>query len=346
MARAKVFCSALLEDEFVDRIAANAQRVICIDLGGTNFKAGVVSESGCILHRIQEPTPAQKRPETVLAVIGKMIEELENVSNPCGREQKQGVSIGVPGIVDRSTGEVTNCFNVFGHNNQRVSLKRDLESLTGRTIRIDKDLNLAALGEHWMGAGKGYCDILCTFVGTGIGSGLILDNQIYRGALGAAGEIGHLTMQNDGPKCGCGNTGCLEQFASGPAILRCMLEEMSKRAHSTLAQAGSAVSNRELTTKGVFDLARQGDESAVKVIDKACSHLGIGLANVLTLLNPALVIIGGGVGRQFDIIIGRIWTEIRRRCRPSMAAAVKIVPSVLWDDAALLGGARYYFQEA
>jgi glucokinase len=125
-----------------------------------------------------------------------------------------------------------------------------------------------------------------------------------------------------------------------------MLEEMAVQADSTLAQTGEDTANIQLTTLGVFELARQGNKSAVKVINDACSYLGIGLANALTLLNPALVIIGGGVGRQFNFMVNRIWTEIRRRCRPSIVSTVKIVPSALWDDAALIGGAHFYFQNA
>lgn len=218
-----------------------------------------------------------------------------------------------------------------------------MEARTGRTIQIEKDLNLAALGEHWIGAGRGTRDILCVFIGTGIGSGLILEDRLFRGALGAAGEIGHLTIEKDGPQCGCGNRGCLEQFASGPAILRMMKRKMADTGAGEGGK-GDRSAGSEMTTSRIFELAQNGDGLALQVVDEACMYLGIGLANALTLLNPALLILGGGVGKRFDFILGRIWVEIRARCRPSIAGSLKIVPSALWNDAALLGGARAFFE--
>jgi glucokinase len=305
-------------------------RIISIDLGGTNFKAGVVNRSGEILCRAVVPTPKEKEYPKVLDAIRFLIRDLEQ-----RRPSLRGISIAVPGVVDQSTGEVINCFNIFGTESSSVSLRKDLEKLTGREVKIDRDLNLAALGEHWIGAGKGYRNLICIFIGTGIGSGIIIDNEVFRGAFGAAGEFGHLTVKRDGPLCGCGNRGCVEKLASGPEIAEALKARMGEEAAS--ADAG------EITTQKVFDLARSGDRLALQVIEECCSYLGMAIADVVTLLNPELIILGGGVGRQFDFIVDKIWAEIRSRCRPVVWKPLKIAASELWDDAAIIGGARYFF---
>ena len=303
--------------------------VVSIDLGGTSFKAGIVDRSGRILARARVPTPREKDPSMVFAAITGLIDELERKC-PAERDGKpMGIALGVPGVVEESSGDVINCFNIFG-SHQRVGLRRELEARTGRATKVDKDLNLAAMGEHWKGAGKGCSSLLCVFIGTGIGSGLIVDGKVVRGAAGAAGEIGHLTVERDGPLCGCGNRGCLEQLASGPAIARRMVQEGARQ---------------DISPAEVFDMARNEDPVASKVIAEASMYLGIGLADAMTLLNPGLVILGGGVARQLDLLIGPVLAEIRRRCRPAVVESARVVASGLGDDAPLVGGARFFFGE-
>jgi glucokinase len=315
------------------------QIFIALDLGGTSFKAGVVSSAGQVIGRTRRPTPKSEDYQEILSTILGLFKDLEAICPSEVDVPKCGVAVGVPGLVSPPSGDVTDCFNIFGKRYPTVHLGRDLRELTGREVRVDRDVNLAALGEHWMGAGKGQENLVCVFIGTGIGGGIIMNGQLIRGSLGAAGEFGHITVERNGSLCGCGNRGCVEQYASGTAIARRFFE-------ATRAAEGYSKLEQEPTegkaTRQVFDLAKSGDPLATRVIDEACKNLGLAIANVVTLLGPDLVVLGGGVARQFDFIVTRVRAEIRARCRPAVYDACSLVASALWDDAALVGGAKLF----
>jgi glucokinase len=191
---------------------------------------------------------------------------------------------------------------------------------------LDDDANCAALGEKWLGAGKQAKDFIYIIIGTGIGGGLILNGALYRGAAGGAGEIGHGTLLPDGPLCSCGNHGCLEALAAGPAIAR---------------RANQLMPGESLTAQMVIERARAGEVTARQVIDEAGYYLGIGLANVVNLLNPEVIAIGGGVALDAgELLLAPARTEMRRRAFASSANAVRVELAQLGDDAGLIGAAR------
>lgn len=320
----------------------NGQRqvVVAVDLGGTSFKGGVVSNSGQVIGRVRRPTPKSEDYEEILSAILGLFKDLETLCPTETDVPNCAIAIGVPGLVSPSTGDVTDCFNIFGRRHPTVHLGRDLIKRTGREVRVDRDVNLAALGEHWIGAGRGKQNLVCVFIGTGIGGGIIMNDQLIRGSFGAAGEFGHLTVERHGLPCGCGNRGCVEQYASGTAIARRFFESSGAASGSSKREL-EAVQGR--TARQVFDLARSGDRLATSVIDDACKYLGTAIADVVTLLSPDLVVLGGGVARQFDLMAERVQAEIRARCRPAVFDACSLVASELWDDAALVGGARLLF---
>jgi glucokinase len=325
------------------RSSKRTDTVYTLDLGGTNIRAGVVNRGGDILCRVRAATPPERRYEAVLNALEAVLDDLESACRPNVPGTPVGISVGVPGIVDPVTGDVEGGFNVFGAARPRVSLKRDLESRRGLEVRVDRDVNLAALGEHRFGAGRGYSNLVCVFVGTGVGAGLIFDGALYRGAIGAAGELGHITIERDGAPCRCGNHGCLELEASGQAIAASLQSRRLATATDSHREVLAGTPSGAVTAWDAFELASGGDRLAAEVIERACSSLGIGVATLVTLLNPQRVILGGGVARRLDQIIGPITAEIRRRCRSAVVEAVEVVGSELWDDAGILGGARLFF---
>lgn len=308
------------------------QHCISIDLGGTSFKAGIVDRSGSILHRVKVGTPKNKPYSEVLGAIVDLIENLKKAA-PGGIRK---ISIGVPGIIERSTGSVINCFNIFGSRKPPVNLRSDLKKFIEQDILLEKDANLAVIGEHWLGVGMGCRNLIFISLGTGIGSGVIIDNQLLHGDLGAASEFGHLTVERNGLPCGCGSRGCLEQYTSGPAIAQNLIRSLGEQG---LGETGKD----SISAETVFKLARGGNKVAERVIDEAAAYLGMVMANIVTIFNPELIILGGGVGKQFDVLITAIWKEIRLRCREILWTNLKIAQSRLGDDAAIIGGAKCVF---
>lgn len=316
--------------------------VIVVDLGGTNLRTGIVSEDGKILTRIKVPTPKSKVYEEILYSIKSSVENVKKMYQEKTKYEILGLGVGVAGVMDRMTEEVVSAFNVFGQKKVRVNLHKDLEELTGFETKVDNDVNLAALGEYWLGAGRGSKNIVCIFIGTGIGSGIIINGELYRGSRGAAGEIAHITLDKDGPQCGCGNYGCFERLAAGPAIAERAIQKIRNGGRTDIANVFEN-NISEITPEIIFEAAKKGDSLANEVVLETCIYLGIGIATVINLFNPELVIIGGGIGKEFKFIIEPVWKEVKRRARIVAVDSVKIIPSLLWDDAALLGAAKLFF---
>jgi glucokinase len=232
-------------------------------------------------------------------------------------------------VIHAGTGVVVKSPNFPDWNN--LPLKKELEAALGLPVSIENDANAAALGEQWRGAGRGIASMILLTLGTGVGGGIVLDGRIWPGADGMAGEIGHMTIIPDGRRCGCGNTGCLEMYASSRGIVMTYQERSSRPA--------------AVTSEEIYRAARNGDMLAVDVMKGMGRLLGIGIANLVNIFNPEMIVIGGGVKDAWPLFMEAAREEIRKRAFEYPAARTQIVPSVLGDDAGMIGAAAVALQK-
>lgn len=304
---------------------------IGIDVGGTNVKLALVSRQGKIIYSNSIPTHAEMGYEYTVNNIKQAIWDLlkETGSKP---EDIEGIGFGFPGQVDYKSGIVRLAPNIPGWVD--VPIGEIIEKEFNIPTRVDNDVRCAALGELNFGAGKGCENLICITVGTGIGSGLIVNGKLVRGASNAAGEIGHIKLQmNGGPICGCGDTGCMEAFASGPAIVA-MAEDYIRGGKSTKYRE---LANPEITPYIVYEAAKAGDAVARRIFTIMGEYIGIGLASVVNLLNPEKIIIGGGVAAAGDFLLTPIKETIKERAMKIAGETVAVVPAELGNTAGVIG---------
>lgn len=306
---------------------------IGIDVGGTNVKIALVDGEGKIIYSNSVPTYAQMGYEYTVNNIKQAIRDLMKETNTDAKEI-EGIGFDFPGQVDYKTGVVKLAPNIPGWIN--VPIAQMIEEEFNIQTRIDNDVRCAALGELKFGAGKGCENFVCITVGTGIGSGLVINGQLVRGAANAAGEIGHIKLQmNGGPICGCGDTGCLEAFASGPSIVA-MAQEYLKGGKSTKFRE-MAGADGEITPYIVAKAAEAGDPVAKRIFEIVGTYIGMGLVSVINLLNPEKVIIGGGVAAAGDLLLDPIRKTIKERAMVVAGNSVEIVPAELGNSAGVIG---------
>lgn len=294
-----------------------------VDLGGSWIRAGVVGPDGTVREVLRAPTP-QAGPEAVAQVITNLVRQLGPL--PPGR-----VGVAVPGPLNVREGTVYEPPNLRGWKN--VPVQRILEERLGRPVVLENDANAAALGEWWQGAGVSSRHLVYITVSTGVGGGLVLDGKLYRGASGMAGEIGHMVVDPDGPVCSCGRPGHLEGIASGPAIARWTEERLREGRDSVLA-GREALSSRE-----VAEAAERGDGLAREAFRRAGRSLGLVVAGLLNLLNPEVVVIGGGVARAGRWLFDPLLEAVRQATLTQPWQVARIVPAALGDHAGLVGAA-------
>lgn len=306
---------------------------IGIDVGGTNVKIALVDGEGKIIYSNSVPTYAQMGYEYTVNNIKQAIRDLMKETNTDAKEI-EGIGFDFPGQVDYKTGVVKLAPNIPGWVN--VPIAQMIEEEFNIPTRIDNDVRCATLGELKFGAGKGCENFVCITVGTGIGSGLVINGQLVRGAANAAGEIGHIKLQmNGGPICGCGDTGCLEAFASGPSIVA-MAQEYLKGGKSTKFRE-MAGADGEITPYIVAKAAEAGDPVAKRIFEIVGTYIGMGLVSVINLLNPEKVIIGGGVAAAGDLLLDPIRKTIKERAMVVAGNSVEIVPAELGNSAGVIG---------
>jgi glucokinase len=304
--------------------------VLGIDIGGTKLAAGVVDAEGRMLARDEVPTHAADGLEPVLDRIVSLGRAL--LSGPVAAAAAvRRIGVGCAGPVDLKAGLVLQPPNLPGWT--RVPLRERLERAFGLPIVLENDANAAALGELRYGAGRGARSIVYLTVSTGIGGGIILDGRIWHGVKDAAGEIGHITVDPDGDRCGCGNRGCLEAISSGTSIARRAREMMASRRPSELARVAAP------TAADVVRCAREGDPLASEVWDRAVRYLGIGVAAVITTLAPERIVIGGGVSRAGDALFEPLREHVRRLVKLVPVDSIPILPATLGPDVGILGAA-------
>jgi glucokinase len=300
--------------------------VIGVDLGGTNLRTALLSAAGDVLARHKEPTQAS---EGWAKVVARLIGEIKTQKENALRKGLNVVAVGVgaPGVIRVDRGIVVKSPNFPDWNN--LPLKEHLEKALGIPVSVENDANAAALGEQWRGAGSGIRSMILLTLGTGVGGGIILDNRIWHGADGMAGEIGHMTLIPEGRQCSCKNVGCLEMYASARGIVQSYREAIGQRDEA----------EKPITSEEIYALARQGSAIAVRVMKNMGTMLGIGIANLINIFNPDRIVIGGGVKDAWPLFIDSVREEVMRRAFEVPAKRTEIVPSLLGDDAGILGAA-------
>jgi len=313
---------------------------IGLDLGGTTLKGALVSSTGEILQQIRVETEQQDSQR----LLRQMIDAINTLrSDEQAGSRAAAVGLGVPGLVNINTRRIEVMPNLPSLSD--FDIASELSRASGLPVAIDNDANAAAYGELQAGAARGKKEVFFVTLGTGIGSGLIIDGRIYRGAGGFAGEFGHVTIDPEGIECACGNIGCLETIASGPNIVRRTRERLYRDRTSSLSTLGIP-RDRELTAEDIARAARDGDEMAQLMMERTGMFLGIAIAAVVNLLNVEMVVMGGGVMDAGDLILKPTIKETRRRAFPPSFANCEIVIAQLGPQAGRIGAALLARDEA
>jgi glucokinase len=301
--------------------------IFAADLGGTHLRAATVDQKGQIHSRFKQNTPQAHDANAIVDAVIAAVREFQKTADI------SAVSLVVPGTVNVQEGAVVKAPNLPCLDGFRLAAA--LSSQLDLPTILENDANAAAVGEMWRGAGVGCNTIICVTLGTGVGGGIILDGKLWRGVDGAAAEIGHMCVDPfGGVACTCGSRGCLEVFASATAIVR-MTQEASPR------YPDSVLHNQEnRTAEMIFEAGKQGDELAIEIFRRMGVYLGIGLANLINILNPELIVIGGGVVNGWDLFEKHMHQQVEERAFPLLTARLKIVRAKCGDDAGLLGAAR------
>lgn len=301
-----------------------------VDIGGTTCKIGFFETNGTLLDKWEIKTDTENNGDNILSDVAKAVDnKLAQEGIP--KDEVQGVGVGVPGPVDNN-GIVHRCVNLGWGT---INVEEELGSLTGLTVKAGNDANVAALGEMWQGGAKGCRDVVMVTLGTGVGGGIIVDGKVVAGAGGAGGEIGHITVNNDEIEpCNCGQYGCLEQYTSATGIVR-----VAKRKLAKTSEASSLRSFEELTAKNVFDEAKAGDPVAQGLVDEVCEILGAALSNIACVVNPEVIVIGGGVSKAGSILIEAIQKHYVETAFHA-CKETKFVLAGLGNDAGMYGGVQ------
>jgi glucokinase len=314
---------------------SNESLVFAVDLGGTHLRVALVDDTGTIVQQVKQETPKGDSADSI-------IDALVSAAKKWGAHQRSIVaaSIMVPGTVDSTKTAVLQAPNLPSVVGFR--LKPELEQRLGWPVLLENDANAAAIGEMWLGAARGYQDVISVTLGTGVGGGVILDGKLWRGSHGGAGEIGHTTVDPfSGLKCKCGKTGCLELFASATAIVRMTREKFSLFPESVLK---TVLKSGELSAVKVYEAGRNGDELALEVFRQFGMYLGIGLANLINLIDPQIIVLAGGAANGWDLFAPEMYRQVGQRASCAAALEVKIARAECGDNAGLLGAARLGFQ--
>lgn len=300
-----------------------------VDVGGTTIKMGLFDVEGNVLEKWEIVTRTENGGVNVLPDIAKAVED-KMTEKSIAKEEVAGVGVGVPGPVD-GKGIVHRCVNL-GWDEFNVNDK--LGELVGMPVMAGNDANVAALGEMWKGGGQGHSNLVVVTLGTGVGGGIIIDGKILTGANGAGGEIGHIHVQDGEPEiCGCGNNGCLEQYASATGVVRLAKRTLAKTDKATVLNADT------VTAKDVWDAVKEGDAVAIEVAEQFGKYLGEGLAAIAGVINPEAFVIGGGVSKAGEILL----SYVEKNYKPVVfhgSRDVKFTLATLGNDAGIFGAAK------
>jgi glucokinase len=327
---------------------------IGVDLGGTNLRIAAVSANGGVLEKVSTDAEVTRGRDYVLDEMCKNVRTMAAKFGGAGRAV--GIGIGVPGIIDRRTGMVHESPNLPGWRDYPV--RDEIERRLSTNVILENDANAAALGEKWLGVASQVDDLCMLTLGTGVGGGLVLQGKIWHGMTGMAGELGHITVDPHGVTCGCGNHGCLEQYASATAVKRMAAEAVARGEAPELARAMNR--DPEFSAKAIYQMALESDEAALKIFRKVGQALGIALASMINVLNLPMYVIGGGMANAWDVFAPALLDQVQQRSFVYTATAreeimriegsntgnaqarktTAIARASLGSDAGLLGAAR------
>jgi glucokinase len=316
--------------------------VLAVDLGGTKIVTALISPQGEILSREYTPTLAEEGVKAVVArILAAASAVLRNASMPYS--SLSGIAIAAAGAIDSEKGIVTDSPNLPGWHN--IPLKDEIQVSTGVKTFVINDATAAALGEHRFGAGRGVHNLIYLTVSTGIGGGIIIDDKLYTGVSGSAGELGHMTIDLNGPRCACGNIGCLEVLASGKAVAReaqRLIAQGTKTIMLDLAEGDA----QYVTAQTVAAAAHKGDAVALSIVNKAATNLGAGLVNLVNIFNPEMIIVGGGMGKMGEMLLKPARRVVAERAFRLPASVVRIVSSELGDNSGVFGAVAFVTDSA
>ncbi|MCX7000280.1 MAG: ROK family glucokinase [Candidatus Sumerlaeota bacterium] len=308
--------------------------LVGIDLGGTFIKTAIVSHEGELIKKIEIPSEKEKGPDGVIANIIRSV-RLAVSEAGTGTNAISAIGIGSPGPIDTKRGIVGRAINLPGWVN--IPLRDRIQEVFDIPANLENDANAMAYAEYWKGAGRNAEIMLAYTLGTGVGGGIIIEGKLIRGATGCAGELGHMTIVPDGDLCPCGNRGCLEAYASANSLVRRTLEKIKQGANTILKEW--IAEGKTLTSKLIDDARRSGDAFAGMVMREAGTYLGLGMSVVVAVLNPDVIVVGGGMMKAGEIFLEPAREEVKRRVFAEHSQNLKIVAAELGNDAGVIGAA-------
>ena len=315
-------------------MAANDDYVVGVDMGGTKILAAVINAKGEIVQQAKRATKPKKGPEEVIERITRCIREAIDGAE-LKPSQIRAIGIGSPGPLDPETGVIIFAPNLGWSN---VPLKAKLEANLSIPTFVDNDVNVGTLGEYAFGAGRGVKNLVGIFVGTGIGGGIILDGKLFHGVNKTAGEVGHMIVEVKGPRCGCGNFGCLEAVASRTAITRDLQKAILKKGKKSKLTELNGGNLDLIRSKAIARAVKHGDKPTIKVMQRAAKYLGISVASIVHFLNPEMVVLGGGVVEAMgDSLLDPIRHAAAEYALPTTMDGVQIIAATLGDNAGVIG---------
>jgi glucokinase len=321
---------------------------IGVDLGGTNLRVAAVDADGKMLAKTALGTEVAKGREFVVDELCRStLQMTQEMGAKAGTGEFLGIGVGVPGLIDSETGRLVESPNLPGWSDYDV--KGEIERRLGATVILENDANAAAVGEHWLGAGRNFATMCMYTLGTGVGGGLILDGMLWRGWNGMAAELGHCNVEPDGHACKCGSYGCLEQYASATAVVRMAHEAIAGNAATGLRELASG----GLSAQSVYEYAMRGDAEAKKIFERVGRALGLAIGSLVNAMNMPIHVIGGGVSSAWDAFAPAMFDEVRKRSyiyanttaedgtgRGGRKRPTLITRALLGGDGGLYGAAR------
>jgi glucokinase-like ROK family protein len=322
------------------RINSSAFYVVGVCAGAKKVRAVTATLDGQVVQQAEVKLTSQPDAEqflqTLVEIVRRVIRQTE-----AERDAFLGIGVGMHGLVDPRTG-----LSIFAPNLhlRNLPIKERLESEFSLPVEVDNDVNALALGESWFGQGQGMDSFICVYVSTGVGAGIILDHQLYHGASFTAGEIGHTTIDSNGPKCDCGNYGCLEALTSGPALAARVQEAIASGKDSLLSEWTKG-NLEQINGRLIHQAALQGDELAIWALRETGKYLGIGIANLINTFNPSRIILSGGVSKAGDFVLQPLRETVAERALQTPAQAASIVVSQLGENGMAIGAFTLLLQK-
>lgn len=308
-----------------------SKHIIGIDIGGTKVKIGLLDVDGNIITKWEINTNTSDNGSFIVDEIWDSIQSKFVIQ---GNHNILGLGIGAPGFVDTKTGLVHEAVNIGWRD---FELGKLFKEKTDLPVFVENDANIAALGENWKGAGEQVDDLIIVTLGTGVGSGIISNGIVLQGTNGTAGEIGHIIVAPNGYPCNCGRVGCLDTIASANGVVRHAKDVIKENPTSELAKIFYA--NNHISSKEIFELAKQGDIHCIHIIDNVADALGIALANAATILNPSKILIGGGLSKAGEMFLSKIDTAFVTYSLKRISEVTQINFAQLGNDAGIVGAA-------